>query len=486
MDVLVVEDEFWIRQGILKAIDWAALGMRLCGQAQNGLEALQIVDGHCPDIIITDMKMPGMNGDELLRELAGRGYRGGLIVLSEYSSYDYMRQAIRSQVDEYMLKPIDEEELNGVLRRIRDRLTHFPGQEPPAARLLEELARGEGVSRFTPLQEPCVIGCLWADHLRAVPFPSSLREGIALFLRPWGEHEALLACTGGAEGVQAPLEAACEAWSAASGGGVYCGLSSPLRTGREKEALLQARMAAGYAAPHRRVIPYKEAASQGTGKPVTLLLAASLGPLLESLKPEGVQELAARLARPLAEQGLLYLPVLHNALLEMNMLLDRHCRALGAHVPALTGQGDRICKVRSLPQAQAYIAIQFRAALEALRPIRAAQNGDVVEQMAAYLKEHYAEDVNLLSLSEQYHINYIYLSRLFKKRTGKNFTEYLLELRMNAAKDLLSQGTLLVKDVAELVGYSNPYYFTTSYQRYFHRLPSDDQPPAQPGRSGGK
>lgn len=116
--VLIVEDEEWIRKGLIKSICWESLGLALAGEASNGLEALTFLSQYPVDILITDMRMPACDGSSLLRQIEELSLNCKILVLSEFSDFTYMRQAIHAKVFDYLLKPIDSDQLNDALQRI--------------------------------------------------------------------------------------------------------------------------------------------------------------------------------------------------------------------------------------------------------------------------------------------------------------------------------------------------------------------------------
>ena len=95
LKVLVVEDEELIRKGIVLAVDWAALDCVVVGEAANGLEALDAVERLDPSLVITDLKMPQMDGIEMLRQLRQRGNNVYVIILTAYDSFTYAQSALR-------------------------------------------------------------------------------------------------------------------------------------------------------------------------------------------------------------------------------------------------------------------------------------------------------------------------------------------------------------------------------------------------------
>jgi two-component system response regulator YesN len=115
--VLIVDDEKWTRETIKEFGHWEQYGIQIMGEAADGQEALSFIEQMSPDIVITDMKMPGIDGRELLRIVAERFPQIKLIVASGYDDFTYMRQAILSKVNEYLLKPINARELNLALEK---------------------------------------------------------------------------------------------------------------------------------------------------------------------------------------------------------------------------------------------------------------------------------------------------------------------------------------------------------------------------------
>ena len=104
--VLLVDDEEDIRVGISRKMDWAGLGFSLVGEAENGQDALELAEQLRPDVVLTDIKMPFMDGLELCRILTQRLPAAKFVVFSGFDDFEYAKQAIRMNVSEYILKPM--------------------------------------------------------------------------------------------------------------------------------------------------------------------------------------------------------------------------------------------------------------------------------------------------------------------------------------------------------------------------------------------
>ncbi len=121
LKVVIVEDEEMIRKGLVLVINWLEMDCTVVGAAKDGLEGLEVIRTQHPDIVLTDIKMPRIDGLKML-ETALREQNFYSIVLTSYSEFDLARQAIRAGVTDYLLKPVDEEELKVVVNKIRERV----------------------------------------------------------------------------------------------------------------------------------------------------------------------------------------------------------------------------------------------------------------------------------------------------------------------------------------------------------------------------
>ena len=114
--VMLVEDEELILEGLHAIIDWEELGMQVVHMAHNGKEALELFEKEPVDIIVTDVEMPVLNGLGFLKALREKNTRSRCVILTGYDEFEYARKAISLDVEDYILKPIDDEKLTEVLK----------------------------------------------------------------------------------------------------------------------------------------------------------------------------------------------------------------------------------------------------------------------------------------------------------------------------------------------------------------------------------
>ncbi|MCM1296882.1 MAG: response regulator [Muribaculaceae bacterium] len=119
LKVLIVDDEPLVRRGIVLGVDWAAMGCVVVGEAANGEEGLAAVERYSPNLIITDVRMPRMDGIEMMNRLREKGCRAHVIVLTAYSDFSYARSALQFGADDYLLKPFRDQELTAAIDKVR-------------------------------------------------------------------------------------------------------------------------------------------------------------------------------------------------------------------------------------------------------------------------------------------------------------------------------------------------------------------------------
>ncbi|MEN6315470.1 MAG: response regulator [Clostridiaceae bacterium] len=139
LKVLIVEDEEIIRKGLIHTIDWLKLNCIIVGEASDGLEGLRLIEEKKPDLVIADIKMPVMNGIEML-ETALKEHKFHSIILTSYSEFEYAKQAISLKVFEYLLKPVDEDKLAGIIENVRREVS----QERVMGDIIEKTRTGTG------------------------------------------------------------------------------------------------------------------------------------------------------------------------------------------------------------------------------------------------------------------------------------------------------------------------------------------------------
>ncbi|HHW00253.1 MAG TPA: response regulator [Clostridiaceae bacterium] len=529
---LIVEDEGWVRKGIIKVIKWEELGMKLIGEAQNGEEALHIMALEKPDLIITDMKMPKYSGIDFLKELEHVRPDCEIIVISGYSDYEYMKQAISSGVFEYILKPIDEDDLNEVLKRVLKKIdTKRKEQEnkklieaklDASLPLLEENVLNSLISgvfdKYDDLLEKVgninidlnykcfsVMSIFIKDMYNLGRGYVDLNEdgflqvyndikqivrqyqNYNVFKNMQSIYEVIILCKGDEQDykkiIAEQIKLADEIINTVQN---KHGINLRIGIGDWKKGFNNIRHAYEEA---KKALKFEKIG----GKDIIFysgiknfkdqkedLYYIEEKQLSSILQNSGKDE-AVRLVKSLFENvnKMQYCKIssLRKAIIDLMLIFERSCRKLSTDFNTNLFDEenyiDIIEKLSSISGLERWTLDTIQRILNNLNDRRQKESIDIIQDIKNYIEANYHEDINLIQLSQKYYMNHIYLSRLFKSQTGENFIDYLTRIRMLKAKELLEKGTFKIKVVSELVGYSNPYYFTKSFKKFFGYPPSE-------------
>ena len=120
--IILVDDEEEVRKSIIKQIDWESAGFKVVGDAENGEDALEKIEVLEPDVVLTDIRMPYMDGLTLAERVRQKYPSMKIVIFSGYDDFEYAKQAIKLNVTEYILKPVNVEELTAILQKIKANL----------------------------------------------------------------------------------------------------------------------------------------------------------------------------------------------------------------------------------------------------------------------------------------------------------------------------------------------------------------------------
>jgi two-component system response regulator YesN len=186
--LFIMDDEPWSREVVKALVDWKTLGFVLSGEAEDGTAGLRELGERRPDIVVTDMRMPGIDGVDLLQAMHERHPGMKIIVMSGYSDIVYLKGAIRSKAVEYLLKPINGEELNAALGRCKEELDNRKGfgyMLNPDKQLLPRspiFSSGEAMARYSGFRDRLYASLLALDRNR-------VEASFEAFARALGDKE---------------------------------------------------------------------------------------------------------------------------------------------------------------------------------------------------------------------------------------------------------------------------------------------------------
>ena len=517
--IMIVDDEAEVREAITRKIGWSALGFEVVADAENGLDALEKAESLELDVVLTDIKMPFMDGLRFGAELARRKPAVKLIIFSGFDAFEYAQEAIKLNVVEYVLKPVNAEELSRILARVKQTLDGEIAQRRNIAQLTEayqkslplmrekflnELLRGPmdpaevaaQLGRFAlsvrdgrykvvavceldkkPGQQP-----LLAPELLTV----SLRQMVDDQLRARCHREIFLSMNDlivitawdrdPVESLMSLLGEVCAECERVLGVSVTIGLGRPCDRAEElHRSYAEARGAAEYKAATGvgKVIYIQDmerlerTASDVDFQRGNRLLSAikfgsreQIGTLVDQLLGEGGAGGSAQTKLIGVLGGLL--PLVERYGLSEDELLGPRETWLGllsAQAPA--GQ---------LRQWLLEVCLRMSGSLDQRRVSTAKR---LVEEAERYIREHYqSTDLSVDRLCDHLHISQSYFSTIFKQETGRSYVQYLTDVRMEHAVELLRTTDDKTYLIAEKVGYDEPNYFSYVFKKKFGVSPS--------------
>lgn len=357
--VFLVEDEAIIRHGIRDNIDWASHGFEFAGEAGDGEYAYPLILKAQPDILVTDIKMPFMDGLELSRLVKKALPRTRIIVLSGYNEFEYAKEAIKIGIRDYLLKPVSSAGLIDALKKAADEIR----EEREKSKLLERY--------FVSYEK-------YTEFLDKTDYSGVDRKLINDFLKLGSVEEC------------SPFV---EEYFAAIGEHNY------------KSLLLRQYM--------------------------TMDIFYCVQEFLKKLKAEPPE------------------------------------------VPESAVDIKRVPKViESVEMTKAYLVDEFTVALQARDRASNDRYGSVIRDAKEYIRANFSQsDLSLNRIAAHIGVSPSYFSSIFKQETGQSFVEYLTQVRMERACELLKCTSYRTSEIGEQVGYNDSHYFSAAFKKAMGQSP---------------
>ena len=519
--VVIADDEPKVSRLIRELIRWDELDLQLVGICPDGQKALSLIQSEKPDIVITDIRMPVLSGLNLIKSAFEENLPIHFIVVSGYRYFEYAHTALKYGVEDYLLKPIDEEELNAALKRICTE----ENEKKQEKAYLSSMERKFSGSRYILHRE-------WAESLMnptaqsllsvsSAEYGLDFQPGVYLALAVKADRQPDVARSPEQEKMlQEKMIQAIEK--------DFRPLVSELAVVPEKAQKLLVFLnytEQNQAAVQQQVFLFlthlKNCANDFSGYTVSLGISSAAKDLEQAgtLLLEAQQVLDQRilegtgiclrngggksLRRP-QEQAAEVIRVKGNNVLKAaetlqpeqlaNGIVGCFAEAEGETVPgctyyALSGQlietflsgtgGEKDewlktscdeCRERaenctSVRRLREELTGGLTGVLQQWKARLQEQERRPVQEAIRYIRRNYAEKITLENAAAASGFNANYFSDLFKRETGRNFTDYLVDVRMNAAKELLRDSTKTVYEVADSVGYKDSKFFSQQFTK---------------------
>ncbi len=524
--VFLVDDEIVIREGIRNNFPWEESDFVLAGEAPDGEMALSMLQDIKPDILLTDIKMPFMDGLSLCRTVTQTMPWTQVVILSGYDEFAYAREAISLGVKDYLLKPVNAQELLEVLNRIAGRIREEKKQQADLRLLKEQFASSSRYLQENLLRELFSGSFGKSDTASLLERSRKLHMSLTaacylvmLIAPEYSNHQYEESIS-----VQGALQRLCDG----SGGAVYTceagGFSLLLVLGDNEEDL------------EERAYGFAQAASYGIERSVGICAKAGIGSTVNCLweapqsfsaaqmvlrtmgtyQGENSQRRIMGIGDVGIPQGLSLLnldvaPIstqLQYATKEdLDGILNRYVSSLGdmasrslmmanyVYVEILLAASRIIKENGGTPQEVLPKALQKQEAAAGMHSVddvlpqakeilscaiayrdrqSATRYSMVIRKAQAYLCEQYQNpNINLKDVASYVALSNNHFCTVFSQEMGVTFTEYLTGLRLNRAKELLRTTSLRSSDITYQVGYNDPHYFSYLFKKNTGMTPRD-------------
>ncbi|WP_372636106.1 response regulator [Cohnella sp.] len=510
---ILVDDEVFARKGLIRLIPWEKLGYEVVGEAENGEDACALIEEVRPDVVVTDIRMPVLDGLELIRKVQESGNdKTNFIIVSGYGDFKYAQQAVRYGVADYLLKPVDENELAATLERIAAAPKVEPARTEVECRLIQGLAfdrllTGQSDEAYLgeasrildlPLERP--LRCVSVE-INDIAFDSNEARGMeqmervkqaireeaaahsngkapCLLARSLTEVHFLLFDKLGVQEIRILGERLIRAVGAHVDGvpRVYAGAIVPsLERVRESYASASA-LASFKFALDRSVLVHEEAAGECVAyKELAPALLTELLERLEERDEEGMEKATGLIFDMFREQR--YSPE------SVHASISRCVHGVCAVIQNMQGDASAVTSLHRLLRTQLeprtlyglkVLFLEFlRESAGYMSGLRSAMTKGDIGKIKAYIDSQFGENLNLKSISKRFYLNPVYLGQLFKKTYGVYFNEYLLQIRIAEAKRQLRRTDRKVYEIAASVGFGNADYFVCQFERVEGRTPTE-------------
>lgn len=529
--VLIVDDEKYVISLIEKLIDWEKLGMKVVGSAGDGMKGVELVEELKPDILIADVKMPGFDGISLVKRVREIDRDIKFIIISGHKKFEYAKSVMKYNVEDYILKPIDKEELEGILQKISKELDEKSEQRKNEGKInkwmdsnrllmndqfMEELYNKSLFSKKQSIEEinqryftelgnyvyRCAIiqlnglnGTMEASFVE--DFLSTLKKYID---QKNGENERPVMSRIGYHQILLLLESAQEKMSSVNTvlehilgealrmGSKYSGLKVAFSVGKpvrldtnvmgleetldSARAALNKRFTDGYG-----LILLAENKNSAENTEIDVNQLKGLGKALRSTSESEITQKIHGIYDSVKNEGFknpdIYIVAAYKINEELYQYLRLFSNAERMQKKLEEQLEKRIIEATSIAELKKLLVQHICENMEQLIGDSKSNLSPAIRTAKIFIANNYKQDIGLGDVARVVNLSSVYFSGLFKKEMGENFVDYLNRVRIDAAKVLLKDVRNNIGEIAEQCGFSDTRYFAKIFKRSVGITPSD-------------
>lgn len=501
-NIIVADDEFYARKGLIQKIHMVAPDAVVTGDFENGEEALRFIRDHRAEaeILLTDVKMPEMDGLELSRHIAEEELGTEIIIVSGYNEFEYAKKAISFGVSNYLIKPVQLDELKEALEKITRKKEKFEKKLRETIR--DQMARSavgflsipeivghkEWRERFlTPVfekyrDEDYVMAVLQIEKShsrdekldREIENILSREKGCCFYFSRYHEYTMILFGTEQERFRNDIISVLLRKMNAKFDLRMTAGISLAHRGIPE---LKKAYQEAVYAVNQRLIDGWVKAyVYQKDTRPsnyFTNELEIMLRDAIVQQKADRAESIVSQTLEKCTDSYSLYITIsgIFNLLYRIFCRSSRSEEKDAEHAYMLFSYRSDLYSFMSFPEVEQYVKQIVRGMCQEQEEKK---HHYIVSELLEYIEKNYQNNINLSELAEhKYFMNNSYLSRLFKNEVGQTFSKYLMEFRIRKAAVLLENDLLKINDVAMLSGYNDVSHFIQYFKKFYGCTPEE-------------
>lgn len=501
--LFIVDDEQLVVETLSTMINWNDYGVRIVGTANNGKHALDQIIQTEPDIVLTDIRMPGLTGLELIRAVKEYGSKAEFIIESGYSEFEYAKEAIELEAVDYLIKPVELEEIANTVKRAIGRLERKLEQNviQPERRVAEALDRAVLTDLIVhgtrpsfdhkPLEQYTLFSTIvisstaahWLERLKANGISDSLLDyfstkGIKVDLL-YDKQKIILLCM---DSLQDPVRLM-ETLKIAAATFSYevspdC-LSLVFGTGTVVEDIMdtQTSFLAADGACQMGLFFDHPVMDGSRWSEISCVSNQFASEWFEQIIPHSRNfEEMLELWQEKGSSGLITPQIMKKSAVQWaNRVFDMIEEDYGVKIEKMIG--DRSTLLDTMLKAPSWSSLK-KECHELMKNVHFFLNvtkttlkEKLIQEIKTYLETHYCENIQLDQLAEHFDFSASYISNLYSKSTGQTILEYITSLRIQKSKQLLRESSLKISKISKSVGYDNQRYFCHVFKKHVGNSP---------------
>lgn len=531
--VFLVEDEMVIRRGIKNSIDWEKEGYIFCGEASDGELAYPMIIKEKPDILITDIRMPFMDGLELCKLVKKELPNIKILILSGYDEFDYAKEAIRLGVTEYLLKPISSGKLLEALNGVSESIRREKEDKDLVRKYMEEMRENTEHEKQKFFEQMIAGNLSMADALETgKKYEMNLSTGmynLLLFRFTLGEEnrksgellgeaeyaieklterlEYVFEFQRGVEGwafllmadneeqmservkeLSKDLEEIMKNYSTIA---YFGGIGQPVARLRElEESFREAEraLAARFTMELNRIISVEDIRMAQNVDTLDDIEITSFGEIektrtmLEKFLNNGaedeIDEFVDVYINELPEENLKSVLMRQYIIMDAYIVMMSFCEKIEGIEGEMQAQSEELKNsmktIQTLEEIKNYIRMLLKKIIGVRDTISGRRYSDIIEIAKDQIRKTYMSDeISLNTIAAEVGMSPSYFSSIFSKEMGKTFVEYLTEIRMDRAKELLMCSSMKTSEIGYEVGYKDPHYFSYIFKKTQNCTPKE-------------